>query len=354
MKKLLCAVLTALVLLGLAGCGKEKKEEVPAIVPEKAPVNNVLTIYSPLPQELLDAAIEGFEAQTGVETEVICDSAQVLIQRLNAEKNAPKADVLFGAGAEVVAQYKTLFTTYETAESYTLDHTFLSKDNLFTPLTPMPIVLMYSKEQTTKAPEGWATLINSSYNGWVAFANPQESGTSYTTLCVMAQLKELGDDYVEKFAVNLDGKMQGGISDVYSKVAAGEFAVGVTLEGSVQKYLDAGYENTVGIAYPAEGTTAALEVSAIVANATHEELAQKFVDYVSGEEFQKILVEQFQLRTVRTDLADPEGLTAKKDIKFVDYNVAQAVNNRADLIQKFTTAAKKATDANAADKTAKK
>ncbi|RPF47433.1 iron(III) transport system substrate-binding protein [Hydrogenoanaerobacterium saccharovorans] len=342
MKKLLCAALAMLLVLGLSSCGKNKEEEVPVDMPEKAPINDVLTIYSPLPQELLDAAVAGFEEKTGIKTEVVCDSADALIQQLNTEKDTPKADVLFGAGAEVVHQFKTLFSAYESTESSFIDSKFASKNKLFTPLTPMPIVLMYNKEQTTRAPEGWATLINSSYNGWVAFANPEKSGTSYTALCVMAQTKETGPEYIEKLALNLDGKMLDGISDVYAKVAEGEFAAGITLESSVKKYLDAGYENLIGIAYPKEGTTAALEVSAIVEGAAHKEMAQQFVDYVSGEDFQKTLVQQFGLRTVRTDLSDPDGLTEKKDINFIDYNIEQAVSGRTELLKKFLDAEKKA------------
>lgn len=349
MKKLLCAALALVLVLGLVGCGEKTKakpeeEESASSASESAEPEtsaDTLVVYSPLPQEVLAAAVAGFTAQSGIKVKTVSDSADALIVRLGEESAAPKADVLFGAGAEIVQQAKALFATYQTSEKAQLDPVFLSKDDLYTPLTPMPIVLMYSKAQTTQAPTGWSSLASSAYSGWVAFANPQYSGTSYTALCVASQNKALGSDFIDKLGANLNGKMLDGISDVYKGIAAGKFAAGVTLEGSVYKYLEAGYENTVGIAYPAEGTTAAVEVSAVLAGSAREETAQKFVDYVSGSEFQQTLVTEFGMRTARTDIDDPESLTPRKDIKFIDYSVAQAVDGRQELLKQFAEAVEK-------------
>ncbi|MBC8547644.1 extracellular solute-binding protein [Clostridiaceae bacterium NSJ-31] len=354
LKRWLCAAMAALLVVCSAGCGQKPDDEAePANAgpssseSSEEPEEDLLVIYSPLPQEVLEAAVSGFEAETGVEVETVRDSVDQLIGRISAQGDKPQADLLFGGGAEVVRQFEDLFTPYETEESEALDPLFTADDNLYTPLTPMPIVLMYSKEQTTRAPAGWTALVNSAYNGWIAFADPSKSGTSYTALCVMDQSPDTGEDYVERFAENLDGKMCSSIAEVYARLADGTFAAGVTLENSVQKYLEAGYENAVGVSYPQEGTTAAVEVSAVVKGAPHEELAQQFIDYVSGEEFQKKLTGQFELRTARSDLDDPEGLTPRSEIKFIEYSVPAAVDGRAALLERFA-AAEKPEDASSA------
>lgn len=354
MKKILCAVLAAsILLLSVTGCGKKPEEQsssdpsAPDAVPAAATAGDtVLTVYSPLPQRLAQAAADGFAAQSGIQVELVCDSASALITKIVADAAAPVADVLFGGGAEVVQQMNALFTPYQTAEETSIDKRFLSADGLWTPLSPMPVVLFYNKSQTSKAPAGWEAFTLNSYKGWIAFANPATSGTSYTALCAMQEAlktgKLTGDALVEKFAANLDGKMLADVSEVYRQVAAGNFAAGITLESSALKYIAAGHEKTVGIAYPSEGTTAALEVSAVVKGAPHEDYAQQFIDYVSGKEFQELLVSDFDMRTARTDVTDAEGLTPMKDIVLVDYNYAGAVSGRDALLKTFDAAITKA------------
>ncbi|MEG1631346.1 MAG: extracellular solute-binding protein [Hydrogenoanaerobacterium sp.] len=360
MKKFICAALALMLAAGLTGCGStpakksesenssessnssnssesSKSESTP-------PQSDTLVIYSPLPPKLLQAAADNFSAASGTEVTIISDSSTALLARI-ADKAEPKADVLFGAGAEVVRANSQQFTPYAGTENGALDPLFLPADELYTPLTPMPIVLMYNKSQTTQPPTGWANIINSSYRGWVAFASPFSSGTSYTALCITQQLKKvLGSEYLNSFCTSIAGKMLPGISDVYKGVANAEFAVGVTLESSAQKYIDAGYQN-VGIVYPVEGTTAALEVSAIVADTKKEADARSFIDYVSGAEFQKLLVSEYKLRTARNDIADPEGLTPRRSIKFMAYDMEKAVNDRSTLLKKFNEYEKKATAA---------
>lgn len=356
MKNLLCAVLAAsILLLAVTGCGKKPEEQSSSdassqdAVPAAAVPSDALTVYSPLPQRLAQAAVDGFAAESGIKVELVCDSASALINKIAADAAAPVADVLFGGGAEVVQQMNALFTPYQTAEKSNLDKRFLNADGLWTPLSPMPVVLFYNKSQTSKAPAGWETFTLNSYKGWIAFANPATSGTSYTALYTMLEAmksgKLNGDALVEKFAENLDGKMLADVSEVYKQVAAGNFAAGVTLESSALKYLEAGHEKTVGIAYPAEGTTAALEVSAVVKGAPHEDYAQQFIDYVSGKEFQALLVSDFDMRTARTDVTEAESLTPMKDIVLIDYDYAGAVSGRDALLKTFDAAIAKASTA---------
>ena len=348
MKKFICMAMALTLIFALTACGNNNKNKSDSTSDSESSQSseaetNSLTVYSPLPPKLLNAATTAFTAETGIAVQTVSDSSSALLKRIAA---GDTADVLFGAGAEVVRGQAKLFAPYATTEKPQLDSTFLTEDDLYTPFTPMPIVIMYNKSQTTQAPTGWLNLINNSYRGWVAFANPAASGTSYTALCVTQQLKkELGSDYIDKLCVSIAGKMMTGIADVYKNVGTGEFAAGITLESSAQKYIEAGYDGSIGIVYPSEGTTAALEVSAIIEGTKKEADAQKFIDYISGADFQKVLVSEFKQRTARSDIDDPEGLTPRKDIKFIAYDIETAVSGRTELLKKFSETEKKATEA---------
>lgn len=345
MKKWLCALLALLVVAGtLSGCKSEKEPSEESSGTDSSVAQEEdereLVVFSALPDDVALAAADGFEELTGVSVSIVSDSAVRLVNRIGRGEERG-ADVLLGAGAETVVQCKDLFEPYVTAEAENVDERFTAADGLYTGITPIPIVIMYNKNKTTKAPSGWSTLAAAAYKGGVAFASPENSGTSYTALCAMATAAAGEDgapayDIVEQFAANLDGEMMDSVSDVYSSVAAGEFAAGVTLESSVLKYMNGGYENVVGIAYPEEGTPVALEVGALVKGAVNKTDAQAFLDYVSSAEFQNILMERFGRRTVRTDTIDPRFATEKKDITFSALTPEQAVTMRDELMPRFT------------------
>ena len=345
MKKVICALSALVLAAGLfAGCGKtgeSTSEAEQSSSQSQSGEEHELVVYSALPDRITQAAADGYEAYTGVPVRVISDNAGKLIEKI-ATGSGPQADILFGAGAEVIVQFSDLFTPYIPVEADMLDERFTDAQGLYTGLTPMPIVIMYNKNLTTKAPAGWSTLASSAYAGGVAFANPENSGTSYTALCAMALSAgkdgQANYDFVEQFAANLDGEMMEGISDVYTSVANGQFAAGITLESSVQKYLEAGYDDVVGVVYPEEGAPVALEATAIVKGTGSLADAQSFIDYVSSAEFQTKLMEDFGLRTVRTDTTDPRFYTARQEISFSACTPAQAVAMREELMPRFTAA----------------
>lgn len=348
MKKWLCALLALTVAAGmLSGCKKSEPSEsggeglnsdAPASEDSAQDEDRELIIYSALPDDVTSAAVDGFEEMTGVTVNVISDSAARLVNRIG-NKQGPQADVLLGVGAETVVQCKELFEPYITAEAAAVDPRFTAADGLYTGITPMPIVIMYNKNKTSKAPAGWGTLAAAAYEGGVAFASPENSGTSYTALCAMAAAagKDGTPDYafVEQFGKNLNGEMMESISDVYAAVANGDFAAGVTLESSVLKYLSGGYENVVGVAYPEEGTPVALEVGALVKGTANAADAQAFLDYMCSEPFQKLLMERFGRRTVRTDTIDPRYAVEKTEITFSALTPEQAVPMRDELMPRF-------------------
>lgn len=340
-KKLRAALALMMIACLLTACGGKEssapESEEPSSSSSDAPERE-LVVYSALPDDITKAAIDGYTEMTGLPARVISDSAGKLVERIGTGAE-PQADVLLGVGAELVVQCADLFEPYASPEAEAIDPRFAAADSLYTPVTPMPIVIMYNKQLTTKAPAGWSTLAGSAYAGGVAFANPEYSGTSYTALCAMALAagKDSQPDYalVEQFATNLDGEMMEGISDVYASVAAGKFAAGITLEASVQKYLNAGYDEVVGIAIPEEGTPIALEVVALVKNATFPDDARLLIDYICSQAFQQKMMEDFGLRTVRTDTEDPRYYEKRDTLTFSPLTPAQAVPMRDEVMARF-------------------
>ncbi|GHT35980.1 hypothetical protein AGMMS49574_26770 [Bacteroidia bacterium] len=70
--------------------------------PEKS---NKLVIYTSSTEEYLNMTVPAFESKYGIKVEIIAASGGELINRLNAEKDAPIADILLGGGKSALANF---------------------------------------------------------------------------------------------------------------------------------------------------------------------------------------------------------------------------------------------------------
>ena len=98
--KAVCALsLTGLLLFSLSGCGSDNKG------PAK-PGTQKLTIYWGALEDFMAADVAAFEKETGIKVTAVRMSSGETLQRLKAEKEAPKASVWFGGPADGQIQAK--------------------------------------------------------------------------------------------------------------------------------------------------------------------------------------------------------------------------------------------------------
>ena len=92
--RVVCALsLTGLLLFSLGGCGGDKKETA-------RPETKKLTIYWGALEDFMAADVAAFEKETGIKVTAVRMSSGETLQRLKAEKEAPKASVWFGGPAD--------------------------------------------------------------------------------------------------------------------------------------------------------------------------------------------------------------------------------------------------------------
>lgn len=95
----------------------------------------------------------------------------------------------------------------------------------------------------------WRDLLNPTWKGKIALADPSVSGSSYTALVTMlCAVEGEADDILRAFAENLDGKQLESSGAVLSYVAGGQAVVGVTLEETASRHIAAGGE--LAMVYP--------------------------------------------------------------------------------------------------------
>ncbi|MBE6830201.1 MAG: extracellular solute-binding protein, partial [Ruminococcaceae bacterium] len=188
MKKFVSALLAVTMLAGvLAGCGSTQSASSQANTDasqatEQTPNSKHVTVYSPHPADPLNAGIKEFQEKTGITVDLVAAGTGELLKRIEAESDSPQCDVFWGGGADSLAAYSKYLEKFVPTDSASIDPQYISKDNLWTGESPLPMVIMYNKKLVgaNDVPKGWADLTNEKFKGKIAYADPAKSGSSYT------------------------------------------------------------------------------------------------------------------------------------------------------------------------------
>ncbi len=299
-----------------------------------------LVVYCPHPRDFINAIVQEFEVETGIKVEVVAAGTGELLRRVEAEKASPLGDVLWGGSRASLEIYKQYFEAYRSGNQASFVARYIDPGDRYTPFTAIPTVFMFNKNLVSPAeyPKSWAGLLDPKWRGMIAFADPALSSSSFEALVnmlfAMGQGKpEDGWTYVTKFIDSLGGKLLAGSSAVYSGVAYGEYAIGVTFEEAAAIYLRQGAP--VGIVYPAEGTIVEPDGVAIIAGAPNRGNARLFVDFVTSRRVQAKIARNLNRRSCRTDVPAASGLLDIGAIRVIPGDFKWAGTNREEILGNF-------------------
>lgn len=325
-KRSVLSVLLALALLpGLAACAAGRSQPAPDYAPDEA---HRLVVYTSHKEEVWRPIVEEFEARTGIWVDVVYGATSELLERIAQEGKAPAADVMFGGGIESLETYRDCFAPYTCAGAEHILARFRSPEDLWTPFSALPVVLIYNAKLVSPGQVGgWADLLDPALRGRIAFPDPAASGSSFTALVTM--LNALGGDresVIRAFTENLDGVRPDSSGEVPTAVADGSALAGVTLEETALKRIADGMD--IAMVYPEDGLSCVPDGSAVVKGAPHEENAKLFLDFTVSREVQELLVGEFCRRPVRDDVESPDELPALDELPVAGYDLDQAVRDR--------------------------
>lgn len=293
-----------------------------------------LVLYTSHPEEIYEPFIREFEERTGVWVRVISGGTQELLDRIQQEKDAPAADVMFGGGVESLEGCSACFTSYHSGESDAATIAAISDPrDRWTSFSALPLVIIYNTKLVSErdAPTTWSSLLDSKWQGRIAFADPQVSGSCYTALATAVQL--YGTEYLPDFARNLKGRCLQESREIALRVADGSYSVGVTLESNALQTIAEGAD--IAYLYPEDGTSAVPDGVAVLAGAPHPENARQFVDFVLGRDAQAYLAGELHRHAVREELS-PKGVQKLENIPLMEYDVKWAAKEKSSLLALWT------------------
>lgn len=297
-----------------------------------------LVVYSSHPAEMVREIVREFRDRTGLRVRVVAGGTGELLGRLRSGVDGPRADLLWGGGAESLAAAADLLEPYVSPQAAAVPPGLKDPDGAWTGFTVLPMVLIVNGRllPESRAPRSWSDLGADAYRGSVAYADPSVSGSAYTilrTLLMAGGGGEAGWKVLADLARTLEGSVLPESSQVFRSVASGEYLVGLTFETAVTDAGRAGSD--VRVVYPADGTSAVPDCVAVVRGAPHPEAARAFVDFVLGPDVAAVVVGRFGRRSARTDAPAPAGLPPLEALRLVPYDVGASASERDATLARF-------------------
>ncbi len=285
----------------LSGCGSAAGR-----LPETIPDKDRLVVYTSHKEEIYKPIIREFEERSGIWVDVVSGSTNEILSMIEEEAGNVRADIMFGGGVDSLQAYEDYFEPYITDKEELLDPTYASPSHSYTVFSKLPVVFVYNTKLVLKedAPKTWEDLLDPAWKDEIAFTDPEKSGSAYTELSILVQ-ELTGKGYTEKdavnaFCINLGEGLSEGSNTIAEDVASGDKMAGIVLEESALKKISTGAE--LNMVYPADHIYALPDACALIKGARHKENAEKFMEFVVGDDVQHLLDEQLYRRSVRTDL----------------------------------------------------
>ncbi len=298
-----------------------------------------LVVYSPHPAEFTQPLLDEFEKEAGVRVRLVNGGTGKLLQRVREEQENPQVDVLWGGAVSMIKPDAGLFAEYETVNENMMRPEFKNREGCLTRFTDVPSVLLVNTDLVGDWKiEGYEDLLDPRLHGKIAMADPALSSSSYEQLINMLYAMGKGNpedgwDYIRSLADNLDGNLLESSADVYDGVARGRYVVGCTFEEAALTYQRAGAP--VRIVYMKEGVISEPDGVYIVRNAKHLAAAKKFVDFITGHGAQSFIARNLHRRSVRKDVAAPEGLQEKDNLVMISADAGDTEEIRQEWLERF-------------------
>lgn len=289
-----------------------------------------LTLYCSAQEDWCQLVANSFQDASGIKVAMTRKSSGETFAQVKAESANPKGDVWWGGTGDphlqaaeegltaayvspmrdqlhpwAIAQAESAsdktIGIYSGALGYGYNTDLLAADNL-------------------PEPACWKDLLKPEYKGHVQMANPNSSGTAYTTLATMMQLfgEDEGFDFMKGLHANINQYTKSGSAPIKA-AGRGENTIGIVFMHDAVKQAVSGFP--IKVVAPCEGTGYEIGSMSIIEGARNMDEAKKFYDWALSAEAQNLAlqVNAFQVPsnvTAETSESAPD----MSQIKLIDYD----------------------------------
>lgn len=286
-------------------------------------LQGVVNVYTPHGSEITDPIFDAFNVKyPNVKIQLITAGTGELLSRLEAEKNNPSADVMWGGDTTSFESYQDLFEAYESPEDAYMQST--DPANKWHPFAILcqPIIVNTDLLKEDQYPTTVEELVNLQWKGKaIALSDPNKSGTGYTI--VSGLVNAYGWDFVERLIAN--SVVTNGSDAMFKAVRDGEVPAGFINEDLGAKWEQEGLP--VKIIYAKDAVTVQMDAVALVKGGPNSELGKLVVDFICSAPAHKIAVDTISRRSARKDVDPPVILPKLGELNLFTANEPRQIVN---------------------------
>src|SRR5215211_5233275 len=285
-----------------------------------------------------------FEAKYGITVNYVRMSSGEALARVQAEKDNPQFDIWWGGPIDsfVAAKGEGLLEAYDSPNYVNLTDPVKMKDvdNQWVGVYVGTLGFATNTDWLAanpgvEAPTSWDDLLKPELKGQVMVAHPSSSGTSYTALATILQLRgeEEGWEYLKQYAGQVSQFTKSGAAPA-KFVGQGEAAVAIVFSHDIVNEIENNKLPLV-LTFPEEGTGYEIGGMAILKGAKHPQAARLWFDWALTPEAQALgpTYAAYQAPTVKgVELSHPELL----EVNLIDYDFIWAGEHKQEFVDKFT------------------
>lgn len=311
---------------------------------QPAPANQVV-VYTSVDDVFARPVCEQFEKESGIKVLLVPDTEETkstgLLNRLIAEKERPQADV-FWSGDPVraaILKGKGVSASYQSPAAEGLPLRYSDPDGHWTGFSARARIILYNKDLISEQerPTSVMDLTHPRFKDKACIANPLFGTTS---MHAAALFQVLGDEKARQFFESLSAngvKMLSSNGEVRRRVAAGEFALGLT--DTDDAHVAVSEDKPVDIVFPdgeGMGTLLVPNAAVLVGGGPHPEQGRRFIDYLLRPETELALAESEAAQMpLRPEVTVPEGVTPVSSLKPMEVDYGKLADKLQDLSRGF-------------------
>lgn len=305
-----------------------------------------LNIYTAMEDEQLDNYLSEFKSlYPDVKVNITRDSTGTITSKLIAEKENPKADIIWGLAATslLILDQQDMLEAYAPIGVERILPEF--KDTANPPkwvgIDAWETAYLVNKEVLSSKgihdiPTSYYDLLDPKYKGLIAMSNPSSSGTAFVTISGILQLmgEDAGWDYLTKLDQNVALYSYSG--DAPAKATeTGEYAIGFSYGYRCIKSVQRLGGDIAQAVFPDEGSGWDLEANALIKKSHIKDISKKFLDWAINDNCMDKYSQNYPIVSTNKLGNLPEGYPANPVDQLVKQDLGWSATNRERILNEW-------------------
>lgn len=303
-----------------------------------------ITVYTAMENDQLGQYKQAVEADVpDIEIAWVRDSTGVITARLIAEKDNPRADVVWGLSASSIVSFEKqgMLVPYTPKGADAIKPVFRDSKSpmAWTGMDAYLSVVCFNTaegaKKNTPAPASWADLTKPQFKGQLVMPNPASSGTGYLTIAAWLQLmgEEAGWKYMDALHENVAVYTHSGSAPCVQAARGERLAgIGFDMRGAREKTQGA----PIDVILPKEGAGWEMEASAIVKGTKNLAAVQKLLDWTVTKKANEMYGKWYAIVAYPGIAAAPPNYPANAEKSMVKNDLEWMATQRDRILAEWT------------------